>query len=74
MLNPGNPRVSVRLGRLPVRTLDEARAIVDKIIGYETAAPFDPWRNRVTFVADDVERTYDRSFERFAQLVGVGAV
>jgi hypothetical protein len=27
--------------------------MVDKIIAYETTVPFDPWRNRVTFVADD---------------------
>ncbi len=53
MLFPGNPRVSLAVGRLPVNSVEEARRVVDKIIGYETTAPFGDWRNRATFVADD---------------------
>jgi hypothetical protein len=52
-LSPNNHRVSMGIGRLPARTLQEATVLVDKIIGYVTAAPLDPWRNRVTYVADD---------------------
>jgi hypothetical protein len=40
------------IGRLPVRNLNDAAIIVDKIISYENA-PIDPWRNRLTLVADD---------------------
>ncbi len=53
ILNQGNPRVTIAGGRLPARSSSEAVSMVDKIIAYETTVPFDPWRNRVTFVADD---------------------
>ncbi|MGH2567142.1 MAG: type IX secretion system sortase PorU, partial [Bacteroidota bacterium] len=53
ILQPNNPRVSLALGRLPVRSAAEADSMVSKIINYETASPFGSWRNRVTFVADD---------------------
>ena len=48
-----DPRVDLATGRLPVQDLDEANTVVDKIIAYETASDFAPWKNRVTFVADD---------------------
>jgi hypothetical protein len=48
-----DPRVDLATGRIPVQNIDEANLIVDKIIGYETAPDFDPWKNRVTFIADD---------------------
>jgi hypothetical protein len=40
------------IGRLPVSTADEARAVVGKIIAYERAAPGGDWRRRVVLVAD----------------------
>ncbi|MCX7984769.1 MAG: type IX secretion system sortase PorU [Bacteroidetes bacterium] len=46
-------RVMMGLGRLPVRTKAQAKSVVDKIIRYETESPFDEWRSRITFVADD---------------------
>ncbi len=52
-LEPNNPRVSLALGRLPVRSLAEADSMISKIINYETTAPFGSWRNRITFVGDD---------------------
>jgi hypothetical protein len=44
---------SIALGRLPARNLQEASVMVSKIISYENSSPIDPWRNRITFVADD---------------------
>jgi hypothetical protein len=46
--------IDISVGRLPVRTIDEAEAVVDKLIGYDT----DPlakgdWRLKMAFVADD---------------------
>ena len=53
-LQPGNTStVTLATGRLAVRTLDEARLVVDKIIQYETAPTFGAWRNLITLVADD---------------------
>jgi hypothetical protein len=53
IFDPATQRIGMAIGRLPVRTLSAATALVDKIISYETTAPFDSWRNRITFVADD---------------------
>jgi hypothetical protein len=48
-----NPRNQMAVGRLTVRSLQEARIVLDKIVAYETSARPDPWKNRLTFVADD---------------------
>ena len=53
MLDVGNPRISIPIGRIPARTAAEAATVVSKIIDYEMKAPLDVWRNRITFVADD---------------------
>ena len=45
--------VDIATGRLPVLDTAEAMSIVDKIIRYESDPDFAPWKNRVTFVADD---------------------
>jgi hypothetical protein len=51
-------RVDIASGRIPVQTLDEANAVVDKIIRYESEIAFDPWKNRITLVADDGWTSY----------------
>jgi hypothetical protein len=48
-----DPIIDLAIGRLTVRTADAARVVVDKIIGYESSTTFDPWKNRITYVADD---------------------
>ena len=46
--------LDIALGRFPVNTVDEAEAMVDKIIAYETSPNrFGPWRTEVLFAADD---------------------
>jgi hypothetical protein len=50
---PGSRRPSIAIGRINAVSQDEARVSVDKIIHYETASTFGPWRNIVTYVADD---------------------
>ena len=52
MLDPSDS-YALAIGRLPVRSSKDAAIAVDKIISYETTSPLDPWRNRITFVADD---------------------
>jgi hypothetical protein len=61
----------IALGRLPVKTAEEARQAVDKIIHYDThsAQLMGDWRNVICFVADDdEERTNDhiRTSEQLA--------
>ena len=41
------------IGRLSVETVDQAAAIVDKIVAYEQSPPNGDWRRRIISVADD---------------------
>ncbi len=45
--------IDMTIGRLPVRTQEEAETVVRKIIEYENSQDFGAWRNIVLFVADD---------------------
>lgn len=62
-LDAGSARISLAIGRLPGRNVAEMRSMVDKIIRYEMESPLDPWRNRITFIADDgqTSRTFEGS-------------
>lgn len=45
--------LNIGIGRIPARNEREAKAIVDKIVAYNEPASLGPWRNQLTFVADD---------------------
>ncbi len=45
--------VDLKIGRIPAGSPDEAMDAVNKIILYETGQSRLPWRNTITFVADD---------------------
>jgi hypothetical protein len=52
--NPEHHTLEVGVGRLPVKSLSEARNVIDKIIDYETnSSSFGNWRKQIVFVADD---------------------
>ncbi|MGM0565801.1 MAG: type IX secretion system sortase PorU [Bacteroidota bacterium] len=50
-----NDALDIGIGRLPIATVEEAREAVDKILHYASGeeAVMKPWRNVITFVADD---------------------
>jgi Peptidase family C25 len=48
-----NHTLDLGIGRLPVKTLDEARQVVDKLVEYDSPTAFGPWQNEILFVADD---------------------
>jgi len=48
--------VDIAVGRLNVRTKEEAKIVVDKIIEYETNEIRDAWNTRIIFVADDFKQ------------------
>ncbi|MDX1531367.1 MAG: C25 family cysteine peptidase, partial [Rhodothermales bacterium] len=50
---PDDERLDIGIGRLPVRSLGEAMAVVEKIRRYESPETQGAWRTRYTFVADD---------------------
>ena len=51
----GSDKVDIGIGRFPVDDIDQAQLAVDKVIHYDTksAETFGPWRNTITFLADD---------------------
>lgn len=49
--------IDISVGRLNIQSIEEAKAIVDKIIRYETNKDFGQWRNLITLVADDGKTT-----------------
>lgn len=50
----GDHTLEIGVGRLPVKTLEEATNVVSKLISYANSkSNLGSWRNRVVFVADD---------------------
>ena len=45
--------LDVGIGRVPAKNIDEAKNFVDKIESYHASQSFGPWRNDLTFIADD---------------------
>jgi hypothetical protein len=45
--------LDIGIGRIPAKNISEAKAAVDKIISYSSSKSFGPWRNQLTFIADD---------------------
>jgi hypothetical protein len=45
--------VDIGIGRLPVKTTDEARTIINKIKRYNSSESFGDWRNNLLFIGDD---------------------
>jgi hypothetical protein len=52
-LDPGSNRPGLAIGRISAKDATDARRYVDHVIAYENNSPYDTWRNRATFVADD---------------------
>ncbi|CAN5310805.1 type IX secretion system sortase PorU [soil metagenome] len=48
-----NHSLDVAIGRFPVRNLEQAKIMVDKVIHYESLTTFGSWRNGITFIGDD---------------------
>ncbi|PPK88021.1 peptidase C25-like protein [Neolewinella xylanilytica] len=54
---PLAPDLSIAVGRLPVKSADEAGPLVDKLIRYDTdPSTLGDWRTRMVFVGDDEDR------------------
>lgn len=50
----GDHTLDIGVGRLPVKSLQEAKAVVDKLLYYSTnPSTLGDWKNQVIFVADD---------------------
>ena len=65
--NSGNPLVhndslDVVIGRIPARTLSDAQGVVNKLKLYSDKKALGAWRNRLTFVCDDMDKSYEAEF------------
>ena len=69
---PLEPDLSVAVGRLPVKTSDEAVQVVEKIIRYDSSPEaLGDWRTRMTFVGDDEDNgIHTRDVDTVANRVG----
>ena len=47
------PLLDLGIGRIPARTILQARQAIDKVIQYHSKASLGSWRNDITLVADD---------------------
>ncbi|MFM2386155.1 MAG: type secretion system sortase PorU [Bacteroidota bacterium] len=45
--------IDIGVGRIPCKTAAEAKAVVDKIINYESANSYGAWKNNLTFCSDN---------------------
>ena len=61
------------IGRLPVRTPDEAFAVVQKIIDYENSPEIGEWCNTITMVADD-EHGQGGSYDAIDHIPGAESI
>ncbi len=60
--NYSDELMDIGIGRLPVRTAEQARLVTDKLIAYDSPASFGKWRNRLSFVTDDGDRNLFTSY------------
>ena len=45
--------LDIGIGRVPAKNTEEAKNFVDKVIAYYAKPALGPWRNNLTFIADD---------------------
>ena len=67
----GDQHLDIGVGRLPVKSVEEAKVVVDKLIRYgEDKALLGDWRTKLLFVADDGDdNTHQRDADQLASYV-----
>jgi len=68
----GDHSLEIGIGRIPVKTIQEARNVVDKLIRYENKELITgDWKNSITYVADDGDANiHIRDAEDLANYLG----
>jgi hypothetical protein len=59
----GTGPIQLGIGRFPVRTIEEATVVVDKVLSYMDNTLTGDWKNRICFVADDGSASDSYSIE-----------
>jgi uncharacterized repeat protein (TIGR01451 family) len=62
---------AIPVGRIPVRTADEASAVINKLVRRATTPPAGPWASSVMLISDRVNGVpFDKGSDQLAALVG----
>lgn len=72
----GDHAMDLGIGRIPVKTLEEAKGYVNKVIRYETSEfAQGSWKNKVVFVADDGDSNiHQRDVEKLTTLLDTSSM
>lgn len=67
----GDHTLNIGIGRLPVKFPDEAKAMVDKLLHYETSKNvLGDWRTKIAFVADNGDNNiHQEDADYFSQII-----
>ena len=69
----GTELVDIAIGRLPIKTQDEANNVLNKILNYNTTSSMKEWRNNFVFIGDDEDnKLHMRDANRLATMVDTG--
>lgn len=52
----GLEKYSIAVGRMPARSVSEAKTMVDKTINYANSSPRGEWKNQILLLADDMDQ------------------
>ncbi len=53
-VNIARDKMDISVGRMPVKSVTEAKNVVDKLYSYTTKQDFGTWKNNVLMIADDM--------------------
>ncbi len=66
----GDHLLQIGIGRLPVKSREEAKRVADKLIDYASGSVRGKWRNRIAFVADNGDNNiHQQHADQLARLV-----
>ncbi len=66
----GDHLLQIGIGRLPVKSREEAKRVTDKLIDYASRSTRGKWRNRIAFVADNGDNNiHQQHADQLARLV-----
>ncbi len=61
----------LRIGRIPARTVEEVKIVIDKIKQYEQSPPNEAWKQRVILVAHDQSEEFRQEIESLATFLPI---
>lgn len=71
LLTPSD-KLDIITGRIPVDNMQQADAVVKKILNYYSTNSLGDWRNKVTLVADDIDRNGEQVLQENMELIADG--